>query len=551
MLKAMQPSKLPAWLTSNSEMAQRIRDFDWSTTPLGPIDKWRTILRTCISLMLNSVQPVYIAWGPEQTFLYNDAYIPILGNKHPNCLGQPYADVWADIWDEYRPHVEATMTGISQYFVDRPVPMIWHGKSSILYFTFSWTPITDNVGNVTGFYCVATDTTEHVLSRSISEKSTALLNEIEMRYTTLFKHSTLATAVTQMPSGILIDVNDAFTELFGYSREEVLGKTSIELGITDTYTQEKVRQEMAHHGNVQNFECVRRTRTGVRRIIVLNITPITLNGAPYLLTTIQDITDRQLTQQQLHLALEKLDIARQEAENANKAKTRFLAAASHDLRQPLSAISLYIDMLNKQCDPRTQPIINRLHESVGDLRELLTDLLDLSRFDAAVIKPTISEFVVVDALYSLETLFAPVAQSRGLKFHVRPCGHLAQTDEILFRRILNNLVSNAIRYTSKGGILIGCRSHQGRHWIEVWDTGVGIPNDKLQKIFEEYQQVGHETNLQRPQGSGLGLAIVDRAAKLLDLAIRVHSKPGRGTLFAIETPIIATPVESTEPMELN
>lgn len=539
------------WLRNQTEMAQRICAFDWSKTPVGSINAWPATLRTCVSLMLNTQQPVYIAWGPELLSLYNDAMIPILDIKHPQGLAKPFADLWREVWDEVRPMAEAAMAGKPQYFTERAVAVTINNVRTINYFNFSWTPITDNNGNVAGFYVAGINITEQILRNSYNQKPSVSINEIEDRYSTLFKLATFATALTEMPSGKLVEVNDAFTELFGYSREEVLGKTSIELGLTSAESQAQVREEFTRHGHVRDLECVRRTRTGVPRIVIINISPITVGGKPYVLSTLQDITERQLMQQQLHLALEKLDVARQEAIHANEAKTRFLASSSHDLRQPLSAISLYVDMLKKQADPRTQPIIDRMRESVRDLRDLITDLLDLSRFDAAVIKPSSSEFVMDDVFYSIETIFSPIAKSRGLKFHIRPCGHLVQTDELLYRRIISNLVSNAIRYTDKGGILIACRLKNGRHWIEVWDTGVGIPNDKLQFIFQEYQQIPPTTNNPRPQGSGLGLAIVDRAAKLLGLEIRVRSIPGKGTVFAIEMPIMATPIETREVMEMQ
>ena len=152
------------WPVDGGEMGERIRAFDWSTTALGPIDRWPQVLRTAVDLMLGSAQPVYIAWGPQHVSLHNDGYIPILGSKHPSALGRPYAQVWHEIWDEYRPVVEATMQGRAQHWVDQPVRLAGRQDRPISWFTFSWTPLRDETGDVGGIYCVATETTDRIVA---------------------------------------------------------------------------------------------------------------------------------------------------------------------------------------------------------------------------------------------------------------------------------------------------------------------------------------------------------------------------------------------------
>lgn len=155
--------KTVTWPCGGGEMGERIRTFDWSATTLGPIDTWPPTLRAAVELMLGARQPAYIAWGPDHTSLHNDAYIPILGAKHP-ALGQPYAELWKEIWDEYRPYVEATMAGEAQYWVDQPVALAGRPGRPVSWFTFSWTPLRDERGKVGGFYCAATETTEKILA---------------------------------------------------------------------------------------------------------------------------------------------------------------------------------------------------------------------------------------------------------------------------------------------------------------------------------------------------------------------------------------------------
>jgi len=168
------------WAAGGGEMGARIRAHDWAQTPLGPIEAWPPTLRTAAELLLAARQPVYVAWRPDLTSLYNDGYIPILGAKHPGGLGTPYADLFAEIWDEYRPLTEAVLAGEAQYFVDRPAPLAGRGADRPLsYFTFSWTPLRDATGRVAGFYCAATETTETV-------RAEAALRASEEKYRTLF-----------------------------------------------------------------------------------------------------------------------------------------------------------------------------------------------------------------------------------------------------------------------------------------------------------------------------------------------------------------------------
>ncbi|MES2946939.1 MAG: PAS domain S-box protein [Pseudomonadota bacterium] len=231
--------------------------------------------------------------------------------------------------------------------------------------------------------------------------------------------------------------------------------------------------------------------------------------------------------------------AKTEAEAASNAKSRFLAAASHDLRQPLSAISLYTDVLLARKSPADAALLNNMSLCITSLNTLLTDLLDISRLDAGVVAPALSDFSVADMLSRLVAVHGPAARENGLQLRCRPSNWYARTDPVLMARMLSNLIANAIRYTERGGVLIACRRHQNSTWIEVWDTGIGIPSDKTDVIFEEYCQLtpNHPSRGSASIGSGLGLAIVAKSAALLGLRIRVQSRVGKGSLFAVELPL--------------
>jgi two-component system, sensor histidine kinase len=255
-----------------------------------------------------------------------------------------------------------------------------------------------------------------------------------------------------------------------------------------------------------------------------------------MLGTSTDITARK----KVELALQA---ATADAERANNAKSRFLAAASHDLRQPLSALSIYVDVLKRKVAPEDRPILDNMKDCVGSLSELLTDLLDLSKLDAGVVMPHISEFPIDELLRGLVSVHVPEALLKGLQPRCVSSRLTARTDPVLLRRMLGNLLSNAIRYTEHGGVLVGCRRREGKVWVEVWDSGVGIPADKTGEIFEEFKQLGDNA---RNRGSGLGLAIVAKTAALLGLRLRVHSWVGRGSLFAVELPLGEKPALAVE-----
>jgi PAS domain S-box-containing protein len=229
----------------------------------------------------------------------------------------------------------------------------------------------------------------------------------------------------------------------------------------------------------------------------------------------------------------ELRLAKAEAEQANHAKSRFLAAASHDLRQPLAALALYVGALKNKLAPADAPLLGNMVDCVANLNELLTDLLDISKLDAGVVQPDVCDFAVADLLAGLAAVHAPEARRKGLRYRQREPAWHARTDPRLLRRIVGNLLANAVRYTERGGVLVGCRRRGGKNWIEVWDSGIGVPQDKHDEIFQEFRQLGHD---ERNRGSGLGLAIAAKSAALLGLQIRVRSRPGKGSLFAVELP---------------
>lgn len=234
-------------------------------------------------------------------------------------------------------------------------------------------------------------------------------------------------------------------------------------------------------------------------------------------------------------AKRQLETAKFTAEQANEAKSRFLAAASHDLRQPLQALCLYLEVLQQKLPPTAVPIMGQIQICVGSLNELLADLLDLSKLDAGVVLPKMMDVSLAEVLDRVVACYIGVAREKGLRLRVVACDTHIRSDATLFERIVANLVSNAVRYTQSGGVVVGCRRHQGRLWLHVCDSGIGIPDDKLDLIFEEFRQLANPER-SREKGTGLGLAIVRKTARLLGMEVRVTSRLGKGSSFAVSLP---------------
>jgi signal transduction histidine kinase len=235
----------------------------------------------------------------------------------------------------------------------------------------------------------------------------------------------------------------------------------------------------------------------------------------------------------------KVEARTHELALANLAKSRFLAAASHDLRQPLHALGLFVAELRAQSlSAESLPIVERIDASVAAMNELFSALLDISKLDAGVLAPELTDFPIAQLLVRLEATFAAAARAKGLSLRVVTSSAWVRSDVILLERILLNLVANAVRYTADGGVVVGCRRRGGQLRIEVWDSGPGIPDDQRRDIFGEfYQLAGPERD--RHAGLGLGLAIVDRLGRLLDHPIALTSTLGKGSCFAVLVPAVA------------
>lgn len=240
-------------------------------------------------------------------------------------------------------------------------------------------------------------------------------------------------------------------------------------------------------------------------------------------------------------------LAKEEAERANAAKSKFLAAASHDLRQPFQALRLYLDVLDARiADEAVRPALEMAARALEGGEGLLHALLDISTLQAGTVQPRPEPVDIGALLGQVEVEWREQAAAKGLRLRVVPTRLAVETDPVLLQRVLRNLVANAVRYTHDGGIVVGCRVQNGMPVIEVWDSGEGIPEEARAEVFEEFTQLGNPER-DRTKGLGLGLAIVRRLAQLLGIRVELRSRPGRGSVFRLYLPERVPEASSTIP----
>lgn len=371
--------------------------------------------------------------------------------------------------------------------------------------------------------------------RDISERQRA---EDALRSEKAFSESLIETAQAIVllldPDGRIAKVNPYFEKLTGYVAGEVLGQDWFEKFLPECdRPKNKVQFQAAIQTDILDSHIQPIvTKAGDRRLIewsakVLKAPRGEVGG---LLNIGHDVTMRLEVTQALRRA-------KREAEQATIAKSRFLTAASHDMRQPLQAMSLYNAALKKTIrDDSIMQIVRGQREALDEIDALLNAYLDIGMIENGEITPKLSEFSVTPILERMHHEFALMARAKGLEFRLVSCGAAVCSDPALLERILENLVSNAVKYTETGKILVGCRRRGANLRIEVWDTGIGIPEGHLNAIFEEFYQLDNPART-RLRGLGLGLCIVDRLAQLLCHRIEVRSEPGKGTMFAVEAPV--------------
>jgi PAS domain S-box-containing protein len=398
-----------------------------------------------------------------------------------------------------------------------------------------------------------------LIERALADQALA---ESEDKYATIFQLSPFAIALTKLPEGILVDANDAFLNLFEYTRADVIGMTSIDLGIADPSSYHRVRVLLETQGSVQGLEVVRRTKAGARRVLSLHVNRVTIGGEPHVLTHAADVTERhegelrrqQLTEQVTDLnrdlerrvteRTEELRHAREVAEAASRAKSEFLSSMSHEIRTPLNSILGFTQLLQRdKKSPPTERQLEKLDHvlrSGEHLLHLIDDVLDLSRIEAGRITISPEPVGLTEILAEVHTTLGPMASRMGISLVLEPLPpemSRVRADRTRLSQILINYGSNALKYGRKGGRATLSVSALENDFIRVavTDDGIGIPDDKQSKVFDPFERAGQEMG--PIEGTGIGLAITKRLAELMGGCVGFRSEVGRGSTFWIDLPV--------------
>lgn len=357
--------------------------------------------------------------------------------------------------------------------------------------------------------------------------------------------------------------NKPYEEWFGRPRSEINGRHMRTVMGPELYAARRDAVDTVLSGQRVTFEIGLPLLKGRIEYAVATYVPHFGNDGEVLgfFALLQDITERKKAAQDLLEAKESLEIrvvertaeltqeieerrqveaalriAKAEAENANMSKTKFIAAASHDLLQPLNAARVFAAALSEtRMTERKRNLVANVNVALNSVDELLSALLDISKLDSGAQTPEISDFDINDLLKPLTAEYQPQAKARGLVMQGVPCRSVVRTDPVMIGRILRNFLSNALRYTPTGRVLLGCRRRIDGLEVQVWDSGIGIPQAKQAEVFEEFRRLARDSH-GKDRGIGLGLAIVDRIARRLGHPIGLRSAPGKGSMFSVTLP---------------
>ncbi|MEO7711958.1 MAG: ATP-binding protein, partial [Gemmatimonadaceae bacterium] len=552
----------PELFAGPGEMRQRVRDFDWSLTSLGPIDTWPRALRTIVDTALGSAFPQVVLWGPDLIQLYNDAYAEIIGKRHPGVLGEGMRVSWPTHWERSRPHLERVLQGETISLHDAPFEFDRDGAATIAYFTASQSPIRGDGGGIEGILATIVETTAGVHTQEMQIDRDRLLEELqqraaelrasEQRLRELFDQAPVAVAVLEGPDHVYTIASPRYTATPGGGRP-LLGRT-----IREAFP------ELAGQGFVETMDRVYETGEPYfanERLVKLDpdgdgiqdehwfnvgYQPLRdTSGVVYAVASVTyDITDQMRVRRELEIANQSAENARVEAVTANQAKSAFLTMMSHELRTPLNAVAGYSDLLlmgvRGELTDGQRSDLERIKRSGQYLLGLINDVLNFAKLDAGQVQYRFEDVPVARLLDSLEELIRPQMDAKQLRYERGECEpELAvRADPEKVRQVLLNLLANSVKFTEPGGIVsLSCRAEGDLMHMTVKDTGRGIAPDQLKRVFDPFVQVDRHLTPMSQQGVGLGLAISRDLANGMGGSLAASSVQGAGSEFTLTLPI--------------
>ncbi|MEP6779765.1 MAG: ATP-binding protein [Gemmatimonadaceae bacterium] len=536
------------------EMRERSRNFDWSTTALGPVATWPISLRTTVMNIMGSRNPMFLFWGPDLIQIYNDGYRPSLGGdgRHLLALGARAIEFWTDIWEYIGPQIDQVMGGgESTWHEDQLIPIDRNNAREDVYWTYSYGPAFGDDGTVAGVLVVCQETTSQVIARR-----QLAMERSRLEYA--FQQSPSFVCMLHGPPYVFDFVNTAFENLIGGNRQlpgrlvfEVIpdardqGFEALLDGVVETGTPFVGREipislartvGAPHEERLMDFVC---------------FPMVELDGSrPGVLVHGVDITEHVRARhdiERLLLASEvernAADAARAEADAANRSKADFLTMLSHELRTPLAAIGGYSELLQMgvqgPINEEQKKFITRIQRSQEHLLGLIDGLLTFAQVDAGATNYQFETLAVNEICESCVELTAALAQARRLELLYERSNStaVAYADREKVKQILLNLLSNAIKFTDARGRIAITISRPDKYNVQITvsDTGRGIAAGDLDRVFEPFVQVG-EKAVSGTTGTGLGLAISRNLARGMRGDLTVESVLDAGSTFTLRLP---------------
>lgn len=508
------------------QVADLIRAHDWSASSLGHPGAWPPALRTVVSLMLSSRFPMFVAWGPALSLVYNDEYAKILEHKHPKALGNRFDQVWSDIWADIEPIAQRALEGHSEYFEDLPLTMNRKGFAEETWFTFSYSPARDDEGKIAGVFCTCTETTGEVLAQRQREAE-------YLRFRELFQNARGLVAIVREPNHRFEFANDAYMQLVG--QRQLIGRPLHE-----------ALPEVAAQGFVEILDGVFKSGEpyiGSEASVHLNRGGALLEErfVDFILQPIRD-ADGQVT----GVFIEGRDVtervlAGQALQQTEKRKDEFLAMLAHELRNPLAPVSTAAQILKRpnlseQTVQRTGAVIAR---QVAHMTRLVDDLLDVSRVTRGLVKIKQDIVNLVAVVEEAVEQTQPAIQEKGLNlFPSLPTGPMfVRGDRTRLVQVVSNLLQNAAKFTpAQGHIWLRLAPNGGNLELQVTDDGVGMSQQLLPHVFELFTQ-GERASDRSQGGLGLGLPLVKSLVVLHGGSVSAHSAGlGKGSAFVLLLP---------------
>jgi len=565
----------PNFLSGGGELGELIRSFDWAATPLGAPECWPQNLRMALRIMLTSRQPMWIGWGRELTYFYNDPYKAIIGGKHPWALGRPTTEVWSEIWSDIGPMLDTAMSGDQGTYVEAQLLIMErNGYPEETYYTFSYSPIPNDDGTVGGIICANSDDTQRV----IGERQLALLRDLAADTTHARNWQeacersahALRAGSRDLPFALIyVESTDGVTferaAVCGIDRGHpaapafILGDQSSPWPVSDVMRTQSctvVRGLKARFGatlpggpwtegpdEAAVLPIPPTGETGRAGVLVVGLNPFRLFDDDY--RSFLGLVAGQIAAAIANAQAYEEERRRAEAfAEIDRAKTTFFSNVSHEFRTPLTLMLAPLeDALNDQSEGALVPVqrsrLETAHRNSLRLLKLVNSLLDFSRIEAGRVQASFEPVELGKMTAELASNFESATARAGLALRIDcpPLPRPVYVDRDMWEKIVLNLLSNAFKFTFEGGISVSLRTSEDGAAAEliVRDTGVGIPQSELPRLFERFHRV--EGQMSRSfEGSGIGLALVQELVKIHGGTIRAESTVGEGTAFVASLP---------------